>query len=388
VKNDRTRLLGGDPIIPKICEGPGEPGLVSVLIPSYNRGYIIGKSIESVLAQTYRPMEIVVVDDGSTDETRAVVAQFGSAIRYIYQDNGGLAAARNTGLAAAHGEFIAFQDSDDLWLPWKLQVQVALMQRLPELALVWTDMTAVNPQGRVVSHRYLQTGYHAYHKIQLEDYLSKAGRVKDVCPDSPPDVAQTSFRYGDIFSAMFLGNLVHPPTVLLRRHHLCRIGGLDETFAWAGEDYEFFWRVCREGLGALVEAPSMLYRVDAEDQMTHPALHLYIARGYLLALQRRLEQDRHRIKLPSYVIRRQMAEAYGWVAETALLAGDGHRAAGYFLKSLLLNPAQKRALTLLPFSLVPRRLLRLARRLKQRLSGMLPLGCFWLLETPIDSWPV
>jgi hypothetical protein len=132
----------------------------------------------------------------------------------------------------------------------------------------------------------------------------------------------------------------------------------------------------------------MLYRVDAEDQMTHPALHGYIARGYLLALQRRLAQDRNRLTLPPDVIRRQMAEAYGWVAETTLLAGDGHRAAGYFLKSLLLNPAQKRALTLLPFSLVPRRLLRLARRLKQRLSGMLPLGCFWLLETPIDSWPI
>jgi hypothetical protein len=203
-----------------------------------------------------------------------------------------------------------------------------------------------------------------------------------------PDVAQASFRYGDIFSPMFMGNLVHSPTALLRRKHVCRTGGLDETFAWAGEDYEFFWRVCREGLGALVEAPSMLYRVDAEDQMTNPALHLYIARGYLLALKRRLDQDRNRIKLPQHVIRRQMAEAYGWVAEEALLAGDGNRAAGYFLKSLLLNPAQKRALTLLPFSLVPRRLFSLARRLKQRLSGLLPLGYLWLFETPIDSWLV
>jgi Glycosyl transferase family 2 len=386
VKNDRTRLLGGDPIIPQICEGPGEPGLVSVLIPSYNRGYIIGKSIESVLAQTYRPIEIVVVDDGSTDETRAVVAQFGPAIRYMYQANGGLAAARNTGLAAAQGEFIAFQDSDDLWLPWKLQVQVALMRRLPELALVWTDMTAVNPRGSVVSHSHLKTGYHAYQKIQVEDSLPNSGLVNDVCPEAPPDVAQASFRYGDIFSPMFMGNLVHPPTALLRRKHVGRAGGLDETFAWAGEDYEFFWRVCREGWGALVEAPSMLYRVEAEDQMTHPALHGCLARGYLIALQRRLEQDRSRITLPLQVIRRQMAEAYGWVAEEALLAGDGHWAAGYFLKSLLLNPAQKRALTLLPCSLVPQRLFRLARRLKQRLSGMLPLGYVWLCNTPLDAW--
>jgi hypothetical protein len=388
LKNDRTKLLGGDPIIPKICEGPGEPGLVSVLIPSYNRGYIIGKSIESVLAQTYRPIEIIVVDDGSKDETRAVIEKFGPSIRYIYQENAGLPAARNTGLAAAQGEFIAFQDSDDIWLPWKLQVQVALMRRFPALALVWTDMTAVNPAGKVVSKSHLKTGYHVYQKIKVEDYLSNSGLVKDVCPDSPPDVAQTSFRYGDIFTPMFMGNLVHPPTTLLRRKHLCRTGGLDETFAWAGEDYEFFWRVCREGLGALVEAPSMLYRVDAEDQMTNPALHLYNARGYLLALKRRLQQDRNRIKLPQHVIRRQMAEAYGWVAGGELLSGDGNRAAGYFLKSLLLNPAQKRVLTLLPFSLVPRLLFRLARSLKQQLSGMLPLGWLWLFETPIDSWPV
>jgi glycosyltransferase involved in cell wall biosynthesis len=342
-----------------------------VLIPSYNRGYVLGKSIESVLAQTYRPIEIVVVDDGSTDETRAVVEKFGPAIRYIYQENAGLAAARNTGLAVARGEFIAFQDSDDIWLPWKLQVQVALMRRLPELALAWTDMTAVNPAGAVVSQSHLKTGYHAYQKIKVEDHLSSAGLVKDVCPDSPPDVAQASFRYGNIFSAMFMGNLVHPPTALLRRKHLCRTGGLDTTFAWAGEDYEFFWRVSREGLGALVEAPGMLYRVDAEDQMTNPALHLYLARGYLVALQRRLKQDRDRLKLPQHVIRRQMAEAYAWVAEAELRSGDGNWMAGYFLKSLLLNPTQKRVFMLLLFSLGPRWLFRLARLLKQGFSGML-----------------
>ena len=123
---------------------------------------------------------IVLLRDGSQDDTRAVVAQFGQTIRYIYQDNAGLAVARNTGLAAARGEFIAFQDSDDIWLPWKLRVQVVLMQRLPALALVWTDMTAVNAAGVVVSKCYLKTMYHVYQKIKAENYLSNAGLIKNL----------------------------------------------------------------------------------------------------------------------------------------------------------------------------------------------------------------
>src|SRR5262249_55434083 len=157
---------------------------------------------------------------------------------------------------------------------------------------------------------------------------SNTGMVHDVCPDAPPEVGQAAFRYGDIFSPMFAGNLVHPPTALMRRTHLGRAGGLDLTFAWTCEDYEFFWRVSREGLGALVEAPSMLYRVDADDQLTQPGLHLYIARGNLVALQRCLAQDRGRLQLSPSLIRRQMAEAYSWVAEEELLAGHGTQAAG------------------------------------------------------------
>lgn len=98
--------------------GPGEPGLVSVIIPSYNRGYIVGKSIESVLAQSYRQIEVIVVDDGSTDNTREVVAGFDDRVRYFYKENGGVSTARNLGLRECRGEFIALLDSDDLWLPW------------------------------------------------------------------------------------------------------------------------------------------------------------------------------------------------------------------------------------------------------------------------------
>jgi glycosyltransferase involved in cell wall biosynthesis len=107
--------------------------LVSVIIPVYNGQQYLAAAIDSVLEQDYRPLEIIVVDDGSTDES-ARIAQSYSEVLYLYQANGGAAAARNTGIAAAHGEIIAFLDHDDLWTPNKLQVHVTYLLEHPEVA--------------------------------------------------------------------------------------------------------------------------------------------------------------------------------------------------------------------------------------------------------------
>ncbi len=369
LKQNRTQLLGTKPLIPQICLDEGTPGLVSVLIPTYNRGYIIAPTIESVLSQTYQPIEIIVVDDGSIDDTKDVVSRYGDSVRYIYQDNAGLAVARNTGLAAARGEFIAFLDSDDVWFPWKIKAQVELMRSFPNLALVWTDMRAVSPLGDLVRDRHLSTMYHVYQKIDVASYMSNTGRLGDVCLDLPPEIGDSVYRIGDIFSPMFMGNLVHPPTALLRREKLRFTGGLDLTFSWTCEDYEFFWRVSAEGDGALIESPSMDYRVDAADQLTKPDLHLYIARGNLEALKQALRKNGHRIKLPKPMIRRHMAEAYSWVGEEELLSENGKWSAGFFTRSLVLNPLQKRTLSLFPFSFLPRPIIKFIRNSHSKLGG-------------------
>jgi glycosyltransferase involved in cell wall biosynthesis len=104
---------------------------VSVILPTYNRGDLIGRAIQSVLAQTYRDFELIIVDDGSTDNTEEVVRTFDDrCIRYLkYPKNRGVAAARNTGIKMAGGSYIAFQDSDDEWLPPKLEKQMALFDQ-------------------------------------------------------------------------------------------------------------------------------------------------------------------------------------------------------------------------------------------------------------------
>lgn len=106
-----------------------DPPLVSVIIPTYNRSKTVGRSITSVLLQTYRPVEIVVVDDGSTDETQAVLDCFGESIRVIRQANAGPSAARNRGVTESSGEIVAFLDSDDVWLPEKLASQICVLEQ-------------------------------------------------------------------------------------------------------------------------------------------------------------------------------------------------------------------------------------------------------------------
>ena len=108
---------------------------VSVIIPTFNRAGMIGRCLDSVRAQTFRDLEIVVVDDGSTDDTRAVVGRY-QGVRYVWQENQERSAARNRGLAASRGRFVAFLDSDDEWLPEKLARQVAYLERYPAAGMV------------------------------------------------------------------------------------------------------------------------------------------------------------------------------------------------------------------------------------------------------------
>jgi len=120
--------------------------LVSILIPTYNYGRYICQAVDGVLAQTYRPLEIVVVDDGSTDDTRERLKSYGDRIRYVHQQNQGPEFARNAGIREAKGEFIAFLDPDDAWAPHKLAAQVAVMTTQPDVWLVCADGTSFTDQ--------------------------------------------------------------------------------------------------------------------------------------------------------------------------------------------------------------------------------------------------
>ncbi|NMG76005.1 glycosyltransferase family 2 protein [Aromatoleum diolicum] len=124
-----------------------ETPLVSVVIPAYNAAWCVARAIESVFAQGFRDFELIVVDDGSTDSTAAVLSGFGNRLRVLSKANGGLSSARNAGILASRGRYVAFLDADDWWLADKLERQVALMRSRPELAFCSTAARIEGPGG-------------------------------------------------------------------------------------------------------------------------------------------------------------------------------------------------------------------------------------------------
>lgn len=124
---------------------------VSVVMPAYNAAWCVRKAIDSVLAQDFQDFELIVVDDGSTDDTAAVLASYGDRIRVVSKVNGGMSSARNAGIRASCGEFIAFLDADDWWLPGKLGQQIALMRARPEVGFASTAARVEDPEGNLLN---------------------------------------------------------------------------------------------------------------------------------------------------------------------------------------------------------------------------------------------
>lgn len=360
----------------RATDGPGrpspsvdEPGLVSVVIPTYNRAHLLGPCIESVLAQTYRPIEIVVVDDGSTDETPALAASFPPEVRYVRQANRGVAGARNTGLAHARGEFVAFLDSDDRWLPFKLALQVAFLKAWPEVGMVWTDMAAVDSAQNVLEPSYLRTMYHAYRRTCPEDMLAPAGTVATYWRDAPEALAGRPCYRGDLFRGMLLGNLVHTSTVLLRRHRQRAVGGFDEGLRISGEDYDFHLRTTAAGPVGFIDATTIRYTVGAADQLTAARYAIDIARNDLRTIRKWVGHERTK-GLPPATLPARLALSCATLGEAQLLAGFRGAAARALCESLRHRPRQPRVAMLLLLTPMPHRLLHAGIAARRALRGL------------------
>jgi hypothetical protein len=191
---------------------------LSVIIPAFNAERFIGKAIQSVLDQTYRCHEIIVIDDGSTDRTKEVLKTFDGKIRCLYQQNKGPSAARNAGMQVAQGDLICFLDADDLWTPEKIKVQCEFMEQNPDIAFVCSDHEEFDADG-----------------IVLESFLRKKEKTL-----GPNIIGKNPVK--DAFKMLLMMNFISTPTVMLRKSCLEKTGLFDESL-WSIEDRDLWLRI-------------------------------------------------------------------------------------------------------------------------------------------------
>lgn len=195
---------------------------VSVIIPTYNRATLIGETIDAILGQTVPPAEVIVVDDGSTDDTAATIARYGSAVRYHGIENSGPGVARNVGVSLARSPWIAFCDSDDIWLPVKQERQLRLHALCPEVESSFTD------HARVVSGQWEARSIFT----EFDKGLWEKGRRM---------VEENIWIYDDSFYDRSLRALpMAPSTLLMSKRRYEMLGGYDPAFSRSlSEDVEF-----------------------------------------------------------------------------------------------------------------------------------------------------
>jgi glycosyltransferase involved in cell wall biosynthesis len=203
---------------------PASVSGVSVVIPAHNAARFVGAALDSVLAQTLPAAEVIVVDDGSTDDTAAVVEQYSGRVHYVRQPRAGANAARNAGIRLARGKYVALLDADDVWLPDKLATQTAILERKPEVALVYSPMALMDESGQAL-------------------------------PGLKPKT-----RPGETFEDLVLNGSALSSTYLIRAACFQTVGGFDEGRTIL-QDLEFCLRLAGPYAVELIPTPLARYRV-------------------------------------------------------------------------------------------------------------------------------
>ena len=297
--------------------------LIDVILPGYNGRDVIRAAIDSALGQDV-PLRLIVVDDGSKDDTGDIARAYGPPVTVITQANRGVSGARNTGLAAARAPYVALLDQDDIWAPGKLARQLALLEQRPEVGLVFTDMLLLQPDGTVVEDGFLLTTP-PYAELRREP-------VGDGAYLLPADLADAVTRF----------NFISPSTVLMRRDAVQGVGGFDEAFRLC-DDAECWMRLLSRWRGIAIEenlVRSLVWEGNASlkrDKLIWERIRI----GEKVAAHPELFS----LGAPEY-LGRERSVSYYRLGVLALQDGDARSARGHFATSFQGKPCFTTALGL------------------------------------------
>lgn len=312
--------------------------LVSVIIPTYNSALFVTGAIQSVLNQTWPNVEVIVVNDGSTDNTELMLEPLKDRIRYFSTENKGAAHARNVGMKVAQGKYIAFLDADDLYLPHKLAVQVSFIDARPEVGMVWTEVTSLTEKG--ISEEYHLQSFHGIYKRKgwsYDDLYPIKGEFLHEGLEGP-----VPYFIGDVFKYTLMGTFVFSNTMLFPRDILKEVGYQKEDSPII-QDYEFAVRICKYNnnkslLTAFLNVPTYLYRYH-EHQISKPNqpktkkkifTEIEIEKGITQAILEWGYKDKKYFS-QNHWLATQLAEQYLCLGEKWLEYGDARKARECFL---------------------------------------------------------
>ena len=235
--------------------------LVTVIIPAYNCANCISYAIESVLNQTHKRYELIIVDDGSTDNTSEIVLKYKDKIKYVYQDNGGVSRARNTGIKISNGEYIGFLDADDVWDNNKLEIQLKAFGIQPDVGLIFSDFRqTIN--NKVLNDRHYEDTFNIF-----KEYNYKICKLFDYKSSIVLTDKEIMYYWGNIYTYLFLGNFILPSSVLFKKTCLDKVGLLNEEYRVA-EETEYFLRFSKYFMIGYVNYPLLCYEIPKPDNLS------------------------------------------------------------------------------------------------------------------------
>lgn len=286
---------------------------VSVVMPTFNRANCIKESIDSALAQTSECFEIVVVDDGSSDNTRAVVEAFGARVRYVFQENSGVSAARNAGVEIALGEWIAFLDSDDEWRSDKLEKQLLGLAQYPDLIALVCDAVIMNGNG-------------TYQLFELRGSADLMGRFNRI--DRP-------------LCSVIRGNYVLP-SLMVRRDVLVSSGGFSTALSLY-EDLDLMARVALLGAWGVVGEPLVRVARKTPDGLSDQhSVDLAVTPKALVGVYERLRHMEGLQRLEKNEVRSRLSDHHFSLAAIALRSDCGESSLRHFYLSFVVRPSISR----------------------------------------------
>jgi GT2 family glycosyltransferase len=336
------------------------PALVSIAIPSYNSASTLRETLDSVLAQSYPNIEVIVVDDGSTDDTESVVRRYGARVRYVHTAYGGLASARNAGLQQARGVYVALLDADDICAPQRIAAQVAFLETDAEIILCCSDFSAFDNDGEISSSYigvyYPLIGSAAGGPAGL--FAQRATLDLASVPYIGMEEAVTTFS-GNIYDRLVAGNVIHPPTVCFRREAVAKAGPFDERLRNTC-DYDWLVRVSRLGKIGYMATPLLKYRVS-ESQLSSDRNQARTMVEIVHVMEKIRAADPELYQRRRSEIRRRMGRCY-LSAANACAAKQPAAALSHLLRSIGLLGIQFATFKVLLKTVIPPRLIELIRQ--------------------------